>query len=160
MDRDKMFESLDFEPALPTPAEEDVNVSAELLGDFMNRVLDASDDEVSKINLKSDAFMLHITTKTDADRHLTKPKVSKTRRLSRTFPTQLQRLSWTTRQASTHTSSVKANQDPDPALDPLFDKDEVQPDGEEILPDHKPNPVEDEDLAEGDGKQVDMEKFD
>ena len=66
MDRDKMFESLDFEPALPTPAEEDVNVSAAFSGDFMNRVLDASDDEVSKINLKSDAFMLH---KTDADRH-------------------------------------------------------------------------------------------
>ena len=61
-----MFESLDFEPALPTPAEEDVNVSAAFSGDFMNRVLDASDDEVSKINLKSDAFMLH---KTDADRH-------------------------------------------------------------------------------------------
>ena len=51
-----MFESLDFEPALPTPAEEDVNVSAAFSGDFMNRVLDASDDEVSKINLKSDAF--------------------------------------------------------------------------------------------------------
>ena len=64
------------------------------------------------------------------------------------------------RRASTHTSLVKANQDPDPALDPMFDKDKVQPDGEEILPYHKPNPVEDEDLAKDDGEQVDKEEFD